>query len=79
MQIVMPRGELQVHAAKDNGILRDAISGDAKDPVTIWVKQMLKTRSTRRRLFMQPRLHRPKDTIGSGNKNIDSSGYFRFS
>ena len=24
MQIVMPRGELQVHVAKDNGILRDA-------------------------------------------------------
>ena len=23
MQIVMPRGELQVHVAKDNGILRD--------------------------------------------------------
>ena len=24
MQIVMPRGELQVHVAKNNGILRDA-------------------------------------------------------
>ena len=25
MQIVMPRGELQVHVAKDNGILRDGV------------------------------------------------------
>ena len=27
MQIVIPRGELQVHVAKDNGILRDEITG----------------------------------------------------
>ena len=26
MQIVMPRGELQVHVAKDNGILRDVFT-----------------------------------------------------
>ena len=25
MQIVIPRGELQVHVAKDNGILRDGL------------------------------------------------------
>ena len=30
MQIVMPRGELQVHVAKDNGILRDDHKSFAK-------------------------------------------------
>ena len=31
MQIVMPRGELQVHVAKDNGILRDEFKGNLVD------------------------------------------------